>query len=257
MSMTDNDYRHFVCIVAGENPDELMKEYSKKREIEPKIIYRFSDISKIKNAYINEYEKELKTAIENKSEYVDVLKDIIADLKEMTDEEYYEELLISHPDYYPNKENGDIMVNKNIDGKFSHYNIGKAFSIPFITNDKKETFQSIKKDIKWDAIHLSNSYAYERVWEMVMEGDKPNDDHELTLYTNMMDKVEYFKKFETKENYVISNTAFWGYAFLSDKTGWIEISDNDDQFEWMRNFYDVFIDKLSDDTLLTIYECVK
>jgi hypothetical protein len=37
----------------------------------------------------------------------------------------------------------------------------------------------------------------------------------------------------------------------------IEINDNEDQFMWMRNFYDVFIKNLDDNTLLTIYECIK
>ena len=64
-------------------------------------------------------------------------------------------------------------------------------------------------------------------------------------------------KFENKENYVISNTAFWGYAFLSDMTGWQDASDTEDQFVWMNNFYNLFIKNLPEDTLLTIYECVK
>ena len=257
MSMTENDYKHFVCIVASNNPKELMDEYSKNKDIEPRLIYRYSDIPKIKKAYINEYEKALKEAIRTKSEYVKAIEGIIEDLKEISDDDYYDELLNNNPYFYPNEENGDIMTKKNIDGKFSHYQLGKNFSIPFITNDNKEVFQCLKKDINWNIVHLSGGYAYERVWEMVMENSKPINQDEKVLYDNMFDKVEYFKKFETKENYVISNTAFWGYAFLSDTTGWIEITDNEDQFEWMKNFYNVFIKNLKDDTLLTIYECIK
>ena len=37
MSMTENDYRHFVCIVAGENPDKLMEEYNKKLDYDIKL----------------------------------------------------------------------------------------------------------------------------------------------------------------------------------------------------------------------------
>lgn len=256
MSMTENDYRHFVCIVAGENPDKLMEEYNRNKEIEPKIIYKYSDIARIKEAYIKEYEKLLKKDTLEKG-YVNIITDIIEDLKSMSEEEYYEELLNSYPDYYPDEETGNIMVKKNIDGKFSHYNIGKSLSMPFITNDGEEIFQTNKGNINWDAIHLSNSNIYELVWEMVMEGKSPTNEEESVLYNNMKDNVEYFKKFENKENYIISNTAFWGYAFLSEKTGWIEINDNDDQFMWMRNFYDVFIKNLSDNTILTIYECIK
>ena len=73
----------------------------------------------------------------------------------------------------------------------------------------------------------------------------------------MKDKQAYFEKFETKENYITSNTAFWGYAFLSDITGWLDAEDIEDQFVWMSNFYDLYIKNLPDDTLLTIYECKK
>jgi hypothetical protein len=47
------------------------------------------------------------------------------------------------------------------------------------------------------------------------------------------------------------------YAFLDEKKGWMDASDSDSQFAWMSCFYDMFIDKLPDDILLTIYECKK
>lgn len=129
--------------------------------------------------------------------------------------------------------------------------------MPFLTKDGIECFQARKSDVDWPKIHLNGGHIYERAWEMVMEGSKPEDDYEKQIYENMKDKTAYFEKFENKENYVISSTAFWGYAFLSEITGWQEASSMDDQFTWMRNFYDVFIKNLPDDTLLTIYECVR
>lgn len=255
--MTDDDYKHFVCIVAGDNPEKLMEEYNKNKEIEPKIIYRYSDISKLRKTYINEYEKVLKNAVVNNSDYADYVKDVIEELKDMTDEEYYEELTTLHPDYYVDNETGDIMVNKNIEGKYSHYNLGKIFSCPLIKKDGNETFQCKKEEINWDAIHLSGGHVYERVWELVMEESKPLDEHEQKLYENMCGMTEYFNKFENKENYVASNTAFWGYAFLSESTGWMDGSDVEDQFEWMKNFYDVFIKNLPENTTITVYECKK
>ena len=33
--MTNDDYQHFVCIVAGDNPDELMKPYDRREKEEP------------------------------------------------------------------------------------------------------------------------------------------------------------------------------------------------------------------------------
>ena len=92
---------------------------------------------------------------------------------------------------------------------------------------------------------------------MVMEKSKPETDYEALIYDNMKDKITYFEKFETKENYVISNTAFWGYAFVSESKGWMDASEVESQFVWMNNFYDLFIKNLPDNTLLSIYECRK
>ncbi len=97
---------------------------------------------------------------------------------------------------------------------------------------------------------------YDRAWEMVMYGSGPVNDYENQIYDNMKARTAYFEKFGNKEAYVLSNTAFWAYAFVS-KNGWIELEDNVDQFTWVRNFYEMFIDPLPDDTLLTIYECQK
>ena len=105
-------------------------------------------------------------------------------------------------------------------------------------------------------MHLHGGEIYSRAWEMVMEDSKPENDYEKQIYKNMKARTAYFEKFGTKENYIIVNTAFWGYAFVS-KNGWAELEDEMDQFVWVRNFYPLFIEPLSDDTLLTIYECQK
>ena len=50
--MTNDDYQHFVCIVAGDNPDELMKPYDRREEEEPYVRYHYKDAAKIKEKYI-------------------------------------------------------------------------------------------------------------------------------------------------------------------------------------------------------------
>ena len=250
--MTNDDYQHFVCIVAGNNPDELMKPYDKRNEEEPYVKYRFKDAHKIKEKYVELYEGILK----NDNETVDkeTLREIIDDLKDMTTEEFYEQLTEG---LEISEETGDAISTENRDGRFSYYELGKWFSIPFLLKDGREVFQAKKSEIDWDRIHLGGGDIYRRAWEMVMEESEPTTDYEKTIYENMKDKVAYFNKFEDKENYVISNTAFWGYAFVSDKQGWMDASESDSQFTWMSCFYDMFIDKLPNDTLLTIYECKK
>lgn len=250
--MTNDDYQHFVCIVAGNNPEALMEPYNKENEVEPYIKYRYKDAQEIKNKYTEIYEGLLN----DKHDTVDreSLREIIDDLKEMTVDEFYEDLT----DGLEIDENtGDAFSRENPNGKYTYYELGKWFSIPFLTKDGREIFQCKKSDIDWEKIHLNGGDIYKRAWEMVMDGDEPKSDYEKTIYENMKDKTVYFEKFENKENYIISNTAFWGYAFVSDKQGWMDASDSDSQFTWMSCFYDMFIKNLSDDTLLTIYECKK
>lgn len=250
--MTKDDYQHFVCIVAGNNPDELMKPYDRREEEEPYVRYHYKDAAKIKEKYIELYEGILNSDEETIDK--EELEDIVNDLKEMSVEEFYEELTEG---LTIDDETGDAISTENRQGMFSYYELGKWLSVPFLLKGGREVFQAKKSDINWDKIHLGGGDIYRKTWEMVMEGIEPSTDYEKTIYDNMKDKETYFKKFETKENYVVSNTAFWGYAFLSEKTGWVDASDTNDQFVWMAEYYNMFIKNLPDDTLLTIYECKK
>ena len=250
--MTNDDYQHFVCIVAGDNPDELMKPYDRREEEEPYVRYHYKDAAKIKEKYVELYEGILNS--DEKTIDKEELEDIVNDLKDMSVEEFYEELTEG---LTIDDETGDAISTENRQGMFSYYELGKWLSVPFLLKGGREVFQAKKSDINWDKIHLGGGDIYRKAWEMVMEGVEPSTDYEKTIFDNMKDKETYFKKFETKENYVISNTAFWGYAFLSEKTGWVDASDTNDQFVWMAEYYNMFIKNLPDDTLLTIYECKK
>lgn len=253
--MNNTDYQHFVCIVAGNNPEELMKIYDKKIPEIPYVIYKYKDIDTIKNTYLDMYSIMLNDSTFHKEK--ENIQYIIDDIKEMTNDEFFEQLCEGDDSYWFDERTGDIMSDKNKKGKWSYYQLGKAFSIPFLTKDGREVFQAKKCEIDWNKIHLSGKQVYERVWEMCMENSTPNNEHEKILFENMKNMTSYFEKFENKDNYVISNTAFWGYAFLSDINGWLDAEDEKDQFAWMNNFYNVFIKNLPEDTLLTIYECKK
>ena len=85
---------------------------------------------------------------------------------------------------------------------------------------------------------------------------QPKTDEEKIIYENMRNRVEYFRLFETKDNYVMQSTAFWAYAFV-DENKWTELDETTSQFEWVKNFYERFIKPLDDNTLLTIFECKK
>ena len=250
--MTNDDYQHFVCIVAGKNPESLMSEYDKNKVVIPYIVYEYDKIPQLKKRFIDMYTMALNEGLNDaQQEYV---KSMLQDLAEMDNDEFFYELVEN--DELTIGDDGNAYSTKNKDGKWSFYSIGKIFSIPFYLKDGREVFQAKKGEIDWEHMHLHGGEIYEKAWEMIMEAKEPQNDYEMTIYENMKDKQSYFEKFETKENYVASNTAFWGYAFLSDKTGWVD-AEEEEQFEWMKNYYDMFIKPLPDDTLLTIYECKK
>ena len=249
--MAIDQYNHFVAIVAGDNPEVLMSPYDKNIETEPRVVYKYADAQKLRDQYIRVYEAIV--ANEAEGPFKEDAKDKLAIIKNQSPQEFYFDLT---EDYDHDENTGDALTTGNPDGAWSSYKMGKFFSIPFILKDGTETFQAKKGDINWELMHLHGGEIYQRAWEMVMEGSKPLNGQEEQIYENMKERTFYFNKFGSKENYVLANTAFWGYAFVS-KNGWTELEDEMDQFVWVKNFYPAFIEPLPDDTLLTIYECTK
>lgn len=257
--MAVDEYNHFVAIVAGDNPDEIMAEYNKK--VEPYVIYKHKDAGLLKNLYIKFYNSTMENNSDlDENSFKDLvgvsrgeILDRISTLQAQTDEDFYEELTY---DYDIDPKTLDALSTENPNGKWSSYNKGKLYSIPFITKDGRETFQARKGEVDWSLMHLHGQEIYEIAWDMVMGDKKPSNDYEQNVYDNMKNRTAYFSKFGNKENYVISSTAFWGYAFVDDKK-WIELEGNMEQFGWVSNYYTHFIEPLSDDVLLTIFECRK
>ena len=254
--MAYDAYNHFITIVAGDDPEKLMGEYDKNLQVEPYVVYAKKDAEKLRNQYLNYYKalvRELtgKNGLEEDAEDAKKMLDLI---EHQTVEKFFDAL--ASP-YYRDKKTGDAISTDNPDGKWSSFAMGQFLSVPFINLDGDEKFQEIKDNIDWPLIHLNNQDVYERAWEMVMDGSEPRNEDERNIYENMKNRTFYFSKFGEKENYVASSTAFWGYAFLSEETGWLELEDDMDQFVWMTNYYDHFIKPLPGNTLLTIYECVK
>ena len=249
--MAIDQYNHFVAIVAGDSPEVLMSPYDKNIETDVRVVYKYKDAASIRDHYISVYQAIIDSDKIPDGAFKEDAKDKLAIIQNQSPQEFYLDLT---EEYEHDPATGDAVTKENPDGKWNSYRMGKLFSVPFILKDGTETFQARKGDINWELMHLHGGEIYERAWEMVMEGSEPQNDYEKQIYTNMKARTAYFEKFGTKENYVLGNTAFWGYAFVS-KNGWLELEDDMDQFVWVRNFYEAFIDPLPDDTLLTIYEC--
>lgn len=243
-------YNHFVCIVAGDNPEELLAPYDNSKNKSRNVVYKYKDREKLKKIYLSCRAADLEQA--TSAEEKDMIKNDIADIEQMSPEEFYYDYT---GDYALDDNTGDAIEYKNPNGKWDSAAIGKVFALPFELLDGTRAYQAKVGDIDWGKMHGNGKEIFERAWDMVMNGEKPNTDTEKTIYENMKNRTGYFRKFGDKETYVASNTAFWGFAFLSDMTGWKELDENVDQFTWMTNFYDVFIKTLPPDTLLSIYEC--
>jgi hypothetical protein len=243
-----------VAIVAGDNHKDIIGEYDENKEVERYIKMKFNkeELQKLKNFYI-ELNKKLAleaTSDQEKNFYIETA----LQYKTMSLLDFYYEI---NEDEEFDAETGDALSTKNPNGKYVSCGIGLFMSVPFVLKDGTTSFSAKKKDIDWEKCHLANQNVYEAAWDMVMGSKRPQTEEEEIIYTNMKNRDGYFMKFGTRENYVTTSTAFWGYAFVSDSTEWIEMEPNVDQFEWVSNFYERFIVPLPDDTLLTIYECKK
>lgn len=252
--MAIDQYNHFVALVAGDNPETLMSPFDKNIKTEPRVVYKYTDAEKIRDQYIKVYKSIISSDKIPEGPFKEDAKDKLAIIEAQSPYEFFLDLT---EDYEHDEKTGDAITDENPDGKWSSYRMGKFFSVPFILNDGTESFQAKKGDIDWSLIHLHGGEIYKRAWEMVMEGSAPVNDHEKQIYENMKARTAYFEKFGTKENYILGNTAFWAYAFVTRTGNWLELEDDMDQFVWVEKFYESFIDPLPDDTLLTIYECTK
>lgn len=242
-----------TVMVIGNNPDELMKKYDKKLKVEPYIKYEYKNAEKMRQESI----KTNKIIIEDPKKFglnefqVDAIKEIIKKHSELDGFQYYQMLTYG----LPYDENGNALSDKNPNGKWSKYYIGRNFSLPFIGNDGKEYYQIKKKDIKKELNHMHNQDIYRVAWEVVVEGRKPENEQEEQIYNKMKDNKNYFSNFKDKESYVSYCCARWYYAVLTEKDGWVDVDDsNCGMYEWIKDFYEKHIEPLDDDTLITIFE---
>lgn len=239
-------------MVVGDNPDLLMSKYDINLEVPRYKKYKYLDAEKMKKNAI----KVLNEIINNPKKFqlngfhVDYMKTRLKEINDMSTFEYYSS--VTNGLYYD--ENGDAWSTKNPDGKWLTYSIGKNLSIPLILKDGSETHQAFYNDIDWDKMHMNNTSLYDRVWELMVEGSKIENETDQTIYNNMKDKDGYFKSFKNKDEYVAHNCAYWHYAFLS-KDGWFDLDDGHKSIDWVINYFDKFISNLNPTDKITIFEC--
>jgi len=243
--------KHFSVIVVGENPEELLKKYDSNIKVEPYNVFEFSRAKEYKERYLSTLKQMIEKCEDEKIKLnLSMSYDTITHL---SDTDYYLQLT---EDYELDESTGNVISDKNPNGKFDSCRLGKNLCMPMYDKNGEEIFSALKSDIDWGRTHLSNQYTYEVVWDLVHEVRKPENEEEKTLYENMKNRKDYFNYFKNKENYILSNTAFWGYAFLDEK-GWVELDDTTSQIEWINNFFDRFIKPLKENEKISIFECFR
>ena len=249
-----DDNRFFNVVVAGNNHKELMDKYDGSIKVEPYVAYKFDEIDKHRKMKVQYLEAALNQIEDKESYEYEYLESELNDIQQMDDIDFF--LYISDGCEIDEK-TGNAISTMNLNERFDFCNIARRFAKPFILKDGTESYSAKKKDIDWKQVHLSDKEAYEIAWDTVMGHKKPKTKEEKLIYDNMKERTRYFSVFGDRETYIKANTAFWGYAFLSERTGWVELDNKTPQFEWVSDFYDRFIKPLPDNTLLTLYECYR
>ena len=237
--------RHFNVLVAGVNHPSLMDRYDSNRMVEKYVAFEY--------AKAEEYRKKFLEGLEEAAKYNPSVQENIDFIKNEDIDDFYLDLT---EEYEYDPETGNAISTKNPDGKFDSYRIAGNFAMPFILKNGKETYSALKGDIDWEKMNADPT-PYETAWDLVVGGKKPKNDYEKNIYENMKNRTAYFGAFGSKSDYVAMSTAFWCYAFVSDKNGWTEFGHSDNQVEWVKNFYKKFVKNLPDSTLLTLYECTR
>ena len=244
---------HRVLIVAGDEPEKRVQEFSLGKAVPPYIKYYYKDAVTLRQKKIEIYEEMLKDPgkVGVPKEYVE---DELKWLKESSDEDFYFDLTAE----YEYDDDGNAISTANPEGKFNFCKIGGSYASPFLVNGK-EAYSAVKNDIDWTQIHRNPEFVnlYERTWEMCVEGLEPVSDVDKQVYENMRYRKDYFANFKDKEEYVASCSSFWAHSFLTPFDVWVDADDYPGtQFEWMSSYYDMFIAPLPGNTRLTIFEYI-
>jgi hypothetical protein len=245
--------KFYSLMVVGDNPDELIKEYDINKKVEPYIVYRYKDREKLRKNAI----KSIQNLLDNsgKIDLNDAIKDYFQEkiftLKHLSDFEYYSSIT----DGLSYDSDGNAISTKNHMGKYESCKIGKNMCIPLILKDGSSVFQAHVNDVDWSKIHRANKEQYKVVWELFHKNREPETEQEKEIYENIKNQVNYFKEFSTVDDYINYSSSYWNYAVLN-KDGWTDAEDMKN-YEWITKFYDKYIKTLSNNELITIYECTK
>lgn len=257
--MSKNIFKSLLVI--GDNHEELAKKYSLETKVEPYVYIKRDDASELMKAERGFLGKLITTSLYPFSSMQrEAFKNDYLKLKKMNEFDFF--LMKTQGCMYDEK-TGDALTDRN---PKAHYSGEKCYqeeflvtgeeapcSNPFILKDGTRSYSAKKGDIDWNRMHMYNSETYNAVWELVVDDREPSNEVEEQLKKSMINRKQYFRNFENKEDYVIRSCAFWTHGVVMDK-GYYEATYKLSDGEWAKRYYNKFIESLSNDTLLTIYE---
>lgn len=245
---------YFSVIVIGDNPDSEIEKYDSMRDVsKPYIIYKYSDIHKIRLERIKFYSEFMKNTKD--LNIINGIKKQLNSLNSMSDIEYYSQLGELHS-YDLDK---NIISTENPFGKWITCDKGGRIFSNYLKDFNDNGINCAKEcDIDWSLIHLREDKVniYNRTWDLCVNKINPETDKDKEILKNMRKYDSYFKNFLNKDEYVKVSSSFWSYAVIDNNKMWFDM-ENVDEFDWIINFYDKFIKDLDPNTLITIYECTK
>lgn len=237
MDLQSQQNNLYTVLVAG---DIDLSNYDLKKKVSPYVVYEYNKRKDIRLQTINIYKDIINNLDDNQANKTlkMFLNAKLQDLTEMTDEEYFEEATKGMT--YDEK-TGNALSTVNPNGRY------KILQEPTIDTalpliDGK--FECFVKDIKNIPKNIDNEKKefYESFW----------DDAMLSWYKN-----DYLNLYNNKETYVnvMCEPLFYN-AFVSKETGWVEQGEYN-QIEWVLNFKEKFINKLSDNTKIKVYNFIR
>lgn len=253
-----------TILVIGDNPDEIVKKYSADTKLPKHVKVKFSDANKKRLEQLRFMEK----LFENKFIYLteeqyDYYKEMYLRFKKMDDVEFFKELT-NGCEYDP--ETGDALTEENENAFYKYERCQQHrlevtgeegdFSDPFPLKNGGKSYSAHFDDIDWKKIHKNAAKVElnKRVWELVVEDDKPRNNDEEVIKNRMVNRYGYFGNFKTKEEFVEHSTSLWYWGVATDK--WYkEVNYKVSDYNWITRFYNRFIrDLKKTNPLITIYE---
>lgn len=253
-----NTYR--TLLVIGDNPTEIAAKYSADRKVGEYQRYELNQAPKLHREYLEAVEQSIEAAktLENSEALVRRYQDLYDEYSEMDDFEFFQALTAG----CGYDEDGNAMSDENPDAHYQHekcyddrvrkdQSFEAPFSDPLILKDGTKAYSATVGEVDWPKMHMYKAPIYRAVWEICVEGRKPETEDEKTAYDVMHRRQDYFRLFGNKDEYVGHCSAFWTYAVATEDS-YCECSGRD--IDWTNGFYDRFIKPLKDTDTVSVFE---